>query len=151
MSRDGETRHLHLQNKNEPFSAHSLQEWVLEFKIFKSNLGVNVHHHAKCISVTNLLRQFYKLPHWNSWLSHPVTVYLNWPVSPGTDTITLGVWQGSCYSPHYLVRGMAGSGSNDPISHTCSGHPSSKEWRQLLEVKLGHIESVLTAGILVIL
>ena len=39
--------------------------------------------HAKCTSGTDLIRQFYMLPHWDrscksNFLSHPVTVYWHW-------------------------------------------------------------------------
>ena len=73
---------------------------------------LNVPATCECVSGTDLLRQFYVLPHWDrscrpNFPSHPVTVYWHradqsqhWPY------ITPGVWQGSHWSANFEVTGM---------------------------------------------
>ena len=83
-------------NKIEPFSFQSAQELVLEFGIVTADTRalrgkgektrivvcwlLSVPATSQCISGTDLLRQFYVLPHWDrscrsNFPSHPVTVY----------------------------------------------------------------------------
>ena len=60
---------------------------------------LNVPAISECISRTDLLRQFYVLPHWDrscrsNFPSHPVTVYWHRANQSQRWPIMLGAWQG---------------------------------------------------------
>ena len=66
---------------------------------------LNVPATCKCISGTDLLRQFYVLPHWDrscrsNFPSRPVTVYWHW-ADQSVDPITPGIWQRSHWSANF--------------------------------------------------
>ena len=74
-------------------------------------LLLNVPATCECISGTDLLRQFYVLPHWDrsyrpNFPSHLVTVYWHRADQSSTDPITPGAWQGSHWSANFEVTGM---------------------------------------------
>ena len=71
-----------------------------------------------CISLTDLLRQLYELPHWNrncrsNFLSHPVTVYWHW-----TDQSHF--WPSN-------TRRLAGQ----PQDHQCWSHWCDSTWKKI--------------------
>ena len=80
------------------------------FNVSSLSVGwlLNVPATCKCISGTDLLRQFYVLPHWDrncrsNFLPHPVTDTDTGPTSPSTDPIMPGAWQGSHWSANFEV------------------------------------------------
>ena len=70
----------------------------------------NVPATCYCVSETDLVRQFYVLPHWDRVADQ--TFYLTQsqytdtgPTSPSDDPITPGAWQGSHWSAKFSVTG----------------------------------------------
>ena len=62
---------------------------------------------AGCVSGTDLLRQFYVLPHWEKKVANEI-LYLTQsqytdtgPTSPSADLITPGAWHGSHWSANF--------------------------------------------------
>ena len=67
---------------------------------------LNVPATRECISGTDLLRQFYVLPHWDkscrsNFPSHQSQYTDTRPTRPSTDPIMPGTWQGSHWSANF--------------------------------------------------
>ena len=92
---------------NDVENLHVFLLWTaLEHSFFVGWL-LNVPATCKCISGTDLLRQYYVLSHWDrscrpNFLRLTQSQYTDtWLISPSTDPIPPGAWQGSHWSANF--------------------------------------------------